>query len=147
LHPAPCPLNPVERASPICAESRESRYQDAVRASVTTTSAAGAGSATGSAVAGFAGRSRQFTSGASSRCEKAVETYFTGAPNYWSKAEIKANVLDLSAPAATQFTKFDPASIMIYPIDAALTLDGTSFVSPAKLSATDIAFIRQQYPR
>jgi hypothetical protein len=79
--------------------------------------------------------------------EDAVYRYFSGPPGYWSRAKIKANVLDGYARSVTQFTEFDPTSIMVYGIPTALTLNGASIGQSSKLSATDVAFIRQQYPR
>jgi serralysin len=76
-----------------------------------------------------------------------VYRVFSGPPNYWSRAQIRANVIERYAVGQTQLSAFDPASIMTYPIDAALTLDGTHAAPPVRLSATDVAFIRQQYPR
>jgi hypothetical protein len=62
--------------------------------------------------------------------KQAVALAFSGPPNFWSPADIEANVLHRYAKGETQFSQFDPTSIMIYPIPAALTLDGASFTPP-----------------
>jgi hypothetical protein len=79
--------------------------------------------------------------------EEAVYARYAGPPNNWSRAKIKANVIDRYASGETQFTAFDPTSIMTYAFPAALMLEGTGIARSSKLSATDIAFIRQHYPR
>ena len=79
--------------------------------------------------------------------EDAVYKYYTGEPNNWSRLQTKMNVL-LAYPAGqTQFTKFDPKSIMLYPIPNAHT-KGNWFIDweNDQLSEKDKEFIAKQYP-
>ena len=45
---------------------------------------------------------------------EAVYKYFSGAPNYWSKEEIDANVLQKDSKDGVSHTIFDQNSIMLY---------------------------------
>jgi serralysin len=65
---------------------------------------------------------------------------------YWSLDKIERNVFKAYDESETNFTRFDPTSIMVYPIPAHWTLDGFSVDLNADLSPMDRAFIRQQYP-
>lgn len=65
----------------------------------------------------------------------------------WSEEDVDTNLFDRYSEEVTQFTKFDPASIMIYEIPREFTLDGKSYETNTKLSKTDIDFIRRQYPK
>jgi serralysin len=65
----------------------------------------------------------------------------------WSREDVDHNLFDRYSEEVTQFTRFDPHSIMIYDIPQAFTLDGKSFPRNSKLSQADIDFIRKQYPR
>lgn len=78
--------------------------------------------------------------------KEAVYEYFTGEPNNWTKTDIDRNVLERYSKDITNFTEFDPESIMLYDYPATLTLNGASTHSNRKLSAKDKAFMRQQYP-
>lgn len=79
--------------------------------------------------------------------KEAVYTAYEGAPNWWTRAEIDHNVLELHNRATTLWSAFDPTSIMIYAIPAELTEDGHGIEANNTLSATDIAFIKQRYPK
>lgn len=79
--------------------------------------------------------------------EEAVFKYYMGPPNNWDREKVKFNVLKRYSRSMTQFTEFDPKSIMLYPVPEALTLG--DFAIPwrnATLSAMDKAFIAGQYP-
>jgi len=78
----------------------------------------------------------------------AVYKYFSGAPNYWSKADIDSNVLDKYSPKGIKATAFDPLSIMLYAFDAALFSDGKGPTNENKqLSTLDVKMIGQMYPK
>jgi hypothetical protein len=47
----------------------------------------------------------------------------------------------------TNFTNFDPQSIMLYSFPRTWTLDGMAFPSNTKLSGTDMKYIKEQYPK
>jgi hypothetical protein len=77
---------------------------------------------------------------------EAVYAYFAGPPNYWSTAEVDHNIFQRYQHDQTNFTAFDPTSIMLYPIPPEFT-DGKLTVGWNRtLSATDREFIGQLYP-
>jgi hypothetical protein len=76
----------------------------------------------------------------------AVYQAFSGPPNYWSKQEIDHNILQRYKETQTQFTKFDPNSIMLYAFPASLFLDGQGTEANTHLSDTDKTFIGILYP-
>ena len=69
-----------------------------------------------------------------------------GPPNNWSHAQVDQNVFDKYAKATTQFSVFDPNSIMLYAFPASWTLNGVGTHSNSALSGTDKAFINRAYP-
>ncbi len=67
--------------------------------------------------------------------------------NGWDEATTRFNVLDrYGTDKVTQFTEFDPKSIMVYAIPKELTLDGFEVRSNTSLSDTDKKFIGTVYP-
>jgi hypothetical protein len=70
-----------------------------------------------------------------------------GAPNYWSKSTVEDNVFGRYSESRTQFTTFDPTSIMLYALPPSWTLDGMTFPENVELSPMDKAFVRRVYPR
>lgn len=64
----------------------------------------------------------------------------------WTTADVDFNLFTKYSVSQTQFSKFDPKSIMLYPIQAALTLDGYHTDWNETLSTTDKAFIKEVYP-
>lgn len=78
--------------------------------------------------------------------KEAVYRYYAGPPNRWTKYEVDLNILDVYGRDITQFTAFDPKSIMIYPIPKELTLGGFQVNWNPGLSDTDKDFIAAQYP-
>lgn len=75
-----------------------------------------------------------------------VYRYFAESQG-WSKEDVDFNLFDRYSEEITQFTEFDPESIMIYKIPKAFTLDGKTYPTNSVLSQTDIDFIRRQYPK
>src|SRR5689334_4570983 len=69
-----------------------------------------------------------------------------GPPNNWDRAKVDHNVFRKYAAESTQFSQFDPKSIMCYPFPASWTLDGTGTAVNNALSATDRSFINRCYP-
>jgi serralysin len=63
----------------------------------------------------------------------------------WTLEQIERNIFAPAAAGRTQFTAFDPASIMIYPIPREWLLEGDGVPLNTDLSPTDIAFVRAQY--
>ncbi|KAK0647011.1 hypothetical protein B0T16DRAFT_171800 [Cercophora newfieldiana] len=77
----------------------------------------------------------------------AVYEYYARPPNSWPPAQVDINIFDVYSRTTTQFSDFDPSSIMLYPIAASLTI-GHKYSTPwnTHLSETDKAFISETYP-
>lgn len=79
--------------------------------------------------------------------EDAVYRYYSGPPNNWSREMIKSNVIDRYSASQTQYTEWDRASIMLYPLEAALLKNPAYATGWNKvLSAADKAFLDRIYP-
>ena len=65
----------------------------------------------------------------------------------WSREDVDNNIFNLYAASSTQFSAFDPLSIMLYAIPAELTTNGFSTGWNTVLSDTDKSFIGVAYPR
>ncbi|KAM3095075.1 hypothetical protein ACKFKG_14310 [Phormidesmis sp. 146-35] len=79
--------------------------------------------------------------------KEAVYRYYMAPPNSRTKEEIDRNLFKKYSRTITQFSRFDPKSIMIYPIPKKLTTNGYEVGWNGQLSATDKAFIAKAYPR
>ena len=81
---------------------------------------------------------------------KAVYTEFSGSPNFWSKAEITANILSKLPANQVQGSAWDPKSIMEYEFGAGLVMAPAKYkvgiFPPGILSANDIKGIKAFYP-
>jgi hypothetical protein len=78
--------------------------------------------------------------------KEAVYRYFGGPPNNWSRQDVDRNIFERYSVEETNFSAFDPASIMLYAIPKELT-DGVFEVGwNTKLSATDREFMGSIYP-
>lgn len=69
-----------------------------------------------------------------------------GPPNNWDKATVDHNVFAKYDADQTQFSQFDPLSIMLYFFPVEWTLNGVATQSNKALSPTDQEFIRRCYP-
>lgn len=81
--------------------------------------------------------------------EAEVLRYYMGPPNNWNEAKVRFNVLNRypANRSVTQYSVFDPQSIMLYPIDKRFTLDGYEVRwRNSALSETDKKFIAEAYP-
>lgn len=76
--------------------------------------------------------------------EKAYAYY--GGTNGWSRAQVDAQVFSRYNKLLTQYTKFDPTSIMEYPVPPEITTGNFSIGWNKVLSDTDKQFIGQLYP-
>jgi hypothetical protein len=77
---------------------------------------------------------------------QAVYDYYSGPPNFWTREEVDRNLFQRYAHQSTQFSAFDHASIMLYPIPQEFT-DGDFAVGwNQTLSVTDKTFIAAMYP-
>ena len=77
---------------------------------------------------------------------EAVYRFYAGAPNFWTRDDVDQNLFEPYSRDRTQFTRFDPASIMLYPIPEAHTLGTYSVGLNNELSETDRQFIATIYP-
>lgn len=77
---------------------------------------------------------------------EAVYEYYGGPPNLWSKQEVDSNVIERYDSGRYASTRFDPDSIMLYPIPAALTINGFSTSWNNSISAIDKDEIGRLYP-
>jgi hypothetical protein len=75
-----------------------------------------------------------------------VYGYYEGPPNNWTKQEVDTNLFNRYSTTLTQFSKFDPDSIMEYPIPAQFTNNKLVIGMNRVLSAMDKSFIGGQYP-
>lgn len=64
----------------------------------------------------------------------------------WDQRTTYQNVIQKASRNATQFSNYDPHSIMHYPVSASLTNGQYQVGMNQALSATDIVYIRQVYP-
>ena len=64
----------------------------------------------------------------------------------WDKQTTYQNVIKKASRNATQFSHYDPHSIMHYPVSSALTNGTYQIGINQNLSSTDIAYIKQVYP-
>jgi len=78
--------------------------------------------------------------------EEAVLRVYMGPPNNWTEAQVRHNVLNKYSRDITQFTEFDPRSIMAYPVPNSLTIGDFEVPWNAALSEMDKQFIRTRYP-
>lgn len=78
--------------------------------------------------------------------EPAVFRYYSGWPNYWTADDVQRNVFARYSRGRTQFTRFDPSSIMVYPIPDEHTIGDYAVGFNPTLSKTDAAFIGIVYP-
>ncbi len=70
----------------------------------------------------------------------------SGPPNNWDRATIDFNMFQKYDAGQTQFSAFDPDSIMLYAFPASWTKTGGSTKENTALSATDKSFIASAYP-
>jgi serralysin len=75
-----------------------------------------------------------------------VYAAYGAPPNSWDKETIDDNVLSTYGPEGMSYTAFDPHSIMLYPVDPALTTDSFGSGWNTDLSQTDREFLLSHYP-
>ncbi len=76
----------------------------------------------------------------------AVYAALAAPPNEWSPEMVDHNVFKTYDATVTNFTAFDPKSIMLYAYPPEWTLDRRTFPENHRLSATDAAFVAAIYP-
>jgi hypothetical protein len=77
---------------------------------------------------------------------EAVYRYYAGPPNGWSREEVDLNIFDSYERDQTQFSEFDEASIMLYPVPNELAIGDFEIGWNSSLSETDKSFIAARYP-
>lgn len=78
---------------------------------------------------------------------EAVYAYYSGPPNNWTREQIDHNIFLRYSRTITNFSAFDPASIMLYAIPNELTIGDYEVGWNRVLSETDKSFMRTVYPR
>lgn len=77
---------------------------------------------------------------------QAVYEYYEGPPNYWSRSQIDRNLFERYDEELTQFSEFDPESIMLYPVPNQFTVGDFEIGWNRVLSATDRCYMAALYP-
>ena len=77
----------------------------------------------------------------------AVYRYYMGPPNNWTKEDVDHNIFDLVPASQTQFSAFDPTSIMCYAVPNSLTIGDYEIGWNRVLSPTDRQFASVMYPK
>jgi hypothetical protein len=75
------------------------------------------------------------------------KVYAYYAQQDWSPADVDSNLFEVYSEESTNHTTFDPTSIMQYAVPDSLTLGSYSIGWNTEFSATDIDFMRRQYPK
>ena len=76
----------------------------------------------------------------------AVYAYYAAAPNYWSKADVDNNLFAKYSTTQTNYSAYDPNSIMHYAVPNELTIGDFEVGWNTVLSPTDKSFIASIYP-
>jgi len=76
----------------------------------------------------------------------AVYRYYGGPPNNWSREDVDRNIFQKYSRSITQFSQFDPTSIMEYPVPEELTLGNFHIDWNRVLSGTDQQYAGVLYP-
>lgn len=77
----------------------------------------------------------------------AVYDYYSGPPNNWTKEQVDVNLFDTYDENIVKYSGFDDQSIMLYPIPNEFTVGDFEVGWNTALSATDIRWIDQIYPK
>lgn len=78
--------------------------------------------------------------------KEAVYRYYAGPPNNWSKEDVDHNLFERYSRTVTNFSDYDPHSIMHYPIPDEHTLGDFSVGWNTEPSDIDKSFMQQMYP-
>jgi hypothetical protein len=70
-----------------------------------------------------------------------------GPPNYWDEPTVDVNFFERYDRTVTQFTAFDPDSVMLYAFPASWTVQGLAWHENSELSSADRTFVASLYPR
>jgi hypothetical protein len=75
-----------------------------------------------------------------------VYAYFSGPPNNWTRGDVDFNIFNKYSKTNTNYSAYDPLSIMHYSFAAELTTNGVATPVNVDFSATDRQYARQLYP-
>lgn len=75
-----------------------------------------------------------------------VYRFYQGAPNFWTREQVDVNLFTRYEADITQFSAFDPESIMLYPIPNEFTVGDFEIGWNKTMSAIDKQFINTLYP-
>lgn len=75
------------------------------------------------------------------------KVYAYYAQQGWSREDVDFNIFEVYSEDSTNHSAFDPTSIMEYAIPDSLTVGSYSIGWNTAFSATDIEFMRRQYPK
>lgn len=78
---------------------------------------------------------------------EAVYAYYAGPPNFWPREMVDQNIFRRYSATQTNFSEFDPESVMLYAIPNDLTVGDFEVGWNRTLSDTDKRFIGAVYPR
>jgi len=78
---------------------------------------------------------------------QAVIRELSGPPNNWDAATIEFNVFNRYTTSQTQYSQFDPQSIMGYYVPARWTTNGFEMIPGSVMTAADKDFIGRAYPK
>ena len=78
--------------------------------------------------------------------EQFLYQHFEKSPFEWNQNVVRDNIIYKYATTRTQFTAYDPKSIMHYPIPPEFTTDGYSVGMNTELSSKDKQLIKKLYP-
>lgn len=77
---------------------------------------------------------------------QAVYDFYSGPPNFWSREEVDRNIFARYAATETNYSEFDPLSIMSYPIPREFTQGDFTVGMNRTLSPTDRRHFGSLYP-
>lgn len=77
----------------------------------------------------------------------AVYRYYMGPPNNWTRDQVDSNLFETYSKTITQYSVFDPDSIMLYAVPNQFTIGDFEIGWNRVLSPTDKEFIGVMYPK
>jgi hypothetical protein len=77
---------------------------------------------------------------------EAVYRHYAVAPNFWERETVDVNLFQTYKAEMTNHTRFDPESIMLYPIPNELTVGDFEVGWNDTLSELDLQLMSTQYP-
>lgn len=78
--------------------------------------------------------------------DKVYQFFATTQNPPWTQSDVDRNIFEKYSVSSTNYSQYDPQSIMHYGYPAELTLNGVAGVRNAALSSTDKTYIQKWYP-